>query len=150
MASTFAAAVGDWTRKVDGAVEAVFKASAQRLVEEMDALLADMVYNQPATPNYTRTGFLRASLVASTTAMPLLNRVNPGAPVAQDMSEVMLVIEGAEPEDVVFLGYTAEYGAHVAFGANGAGSRPWVSLAAQRWSAIVAEVSAETRQRLGL
>jgi hypothetical protein len=76
MAKSFAATVGQWAVKVDGALEVVFKESAQELVSQMDKLLSDMVYDQPSSENYRRTGFLRASLMASREAMPRLYRDN--------------------------------------------------------------------------
>lgn len=150
MGQSFAATVGAWTERVDGAVEAIFKESAQRLVEEMDGLLVRMVYDGPPSPNYKRTGFLRASLVASRSAMPGLVRENPGRAVPADLGDVMLVIAGAEIGETIYLGVTALYGAHVHYGANGRPPRPWVTMAAQRWPEIVATVAAEVKSRLGL
>lgn len=136
--TTFEAQVGEWARKVDGAFDAVFKEAAQEIVSELNTLVP------------VDTGFLRASLRASTTDMPLLTRENPGAPVPDDMSEIVLVIAGAEAGDVLYLGYTANYAAHVHYGANGRPGRPWVSMVAQRWESIVATKAAEVRSRLGL
>lgn len=151
MAQTFAATVGDWARKVEGAFEAVFKESVQELVSEMDGLLVDMVYNQPPAPSgYKRTGFLRASLMASREAMPLLTRENPGVPVPADIGDVVLVISSADLGDTIYLGMTAKYAAYVHYGARGNEPRPWVTLAAQRWEQIVTETARRVRARLGL
>lgn len=136
--TTFEAAVGEWARKVEGAFDVVFKEAAQEIVSELNTLVP------------IDTGFLRASLRASTTDMPLLTRENPGGPVPDDMAEIVLVIAGAEAGDVLYLGYTANYAAHVHYGANGRPGRPWVSMVAQRWEAIVATKAAEVRSRLGL
>ena len=149
--ASFSATVGAWAEKVPNALEAVFKEAAQELVSQMDQLLADMVYDAPpAASGYKRTGFLRASLMASTTAMPQLTRDNPGVSVPADLGDVVLVINGADLGDTIFLGYTANYAAFVAFGANGAPPRPWVNLVAQRWVQIVDETAARVKQRLGL
>lgn len=151
MAQSFAATVGAWCEKVPSALEVIFKESAQELVSQLDQLLVDMVYNgPPAASGYKRTGFLRASLMASTTAMPTLSRANPGVSVPADLGDVILVINGADLGDVLYLGYTANYAAYVAFGARGAAPRPWVDLVAQRWIMIVDEVAARVKQRLGL
>lgn len=150
MANTFAAQVGAWCEKVPEALEAVFKESCQELVRQLDEQLVTMVYDQPETPSYRRTGFLRASLVASTEAMPQLIRDNPGVSVNADYGDVMLVIEGVELGQTVFLGMTAKYSAFVHFGANGRPPRPWVTLVAQRWPQIVSEQSAKVRQAFGL
>lgn len=136
--TTFEAAVGEWARKVEGAFDVVFKEAAQEIVSELNTLVP------------VDTGFLRNSLRASTTDMPLLSRENPGGPVPDVMAEIVLVIAGAEAGDTIYLGYTANYGAHVHYGANGRPGRPWVSMVAQRWPAIIATVSARVRSRLGL
>jgi hypothetical protein len=151
MAQSFAATVGAWCEKVPNALEAVFKESVQELVSQMDQLLVDMVYDQPVSPSgYRRTGFLRASLMASTEAMPQLVRDNPGASVPADLSDVILVINSAELGGVIYLGMTARYASFVHFGVNGRPPRPWMTMAAQRWPQIVDEVAASVKQRLGL
>lgn len=151
MSSSFEAQVEEWVHKVEGALEAVFRESAQALASEMDLLLEQTVYAQPVSSSgYQRTGFLRASLVASTTAMPLLSRENPGAPVPPDLGPTMLVINGADLGETLYLGYTANYAAYVHYSANGESGRPWVTMAAQRWQQIVATKAAEIKSRLGL
>jgi hypothetical protein len=138
LAETFEAQVAEWARQVEGAFDSLFKEAAQELVSELNSLVP------------IDTGFLRNSLMASTTAMPVLTRENPGGPGADGMSEIVLVIAGAEAGDVLYLGYTANYAAHVHYGANGRPGRPWVSMVAQRWEQIVATKAAEVRARLGL
>lgn len=150
MSGTFGAVVGDWAKDVDHALEDVFKESAQELVSQMDQILADLVYDQPQRPGYRRTGFLRASLMASTDVMPQLVRANPGVAAPAGVGDVVLVINGAELGDTIYLGYTARYGAFVHDGARGQPPRPWVTLVAQRWQVIVEAKSAEVRQKYGL
>ncbi len=135
--TSFAATVGQWAEQTEGALEAVFKLSAQELVSELNSLVP------------VKTGFLRASLRASTTAMPLLSASDAG-PVPQQGGDIVLVLNGLDAGDVLFLGYTAAYGAHVHYGANGRPGRPWVDMVAQRWAQIVAAKSAEVKSRLGL
>ena len=151
MAQSFSAAVGDWVHRVEGALEVVFQESAQELARQLDIELVRMVYEgPPAASGYSRTGFLRASFVASTSAMPQLTRDNPGASVPADLGDVMLVIEGLEAGQTLYLGMTANYAAHVHYGANGQQPRPWMTLVAQRWSEIVSTKAAEVKSRLGL
>lgn len=150
MSGTFGAVVGEWAKDTKNALEDVFKESAQELVSQMDKILADLVYDQPQRAGYRRTGFLRASLMASTEAMPGLIRANPGAAAPADFGDVVLVINGADLGDTIYLGYTANYGAFVHDGARGQPPRPWVTLVAQRWQAIVEAKSAEVRQKYGL
>lgn len=136
--SSFAATVGDWARTVEGALEAVFKESVQELVAQLNFLVP------------VDTGFLRASLMASTTAIPVLSLENPGGAHSVDVGTIELVIVGADLGDTIYLGYTAKYGAHVHYGANSRPGRPWVDMVAQRWASIVAAKSAEVKSRLGL
>lgn len=146
---SFSASVGAWCEKIPEAAEAIFKRSAQTLVHELDDLISQMVYSDAKT-DYQRTGFLRASLVASNTAMPTLSRKNPGVPVVPDYGEVLMIINNTDLGMPLFLGYTAEYGAYVHYGANGRAPRPWVTLIAQRWQAIVERESAEVMREFGL
>ncbi len=134
--STFAATVGDWARKTEGALDAVFRESCQELVAQLNALVP------------VDTGFLRASLVASATAMPMIRAADGQVP--GDLGEIVLVIAGLEAGETLYLGYTASYAAFVHYGANGRPGRPWVDMVAQRWASIVAEVSARVKARLGL
>ncbi len=150
MAKSFSATVGDWVNRVDNALLAVFRESAEELVRQLDKQLVDMVYDQPSSENYRRTGFLRASLMASKDAMPTLSRENPGHPVPPDLQPVILVINSADLGDTIYLGYTANYAAYVHYGAKGAAPRPWVTLIAQRWEEIVAAKAKEVKQRLKL
>lgn len=135
--STFEADVGEWVRKVEGALELVFREACQEVVSELNSLVP------------VSTGFLRASLRASTSAMPSLTASEVG-PVPQQGGAIELVIAGADEGDTIYLGYTANYGAYVHYGANGRPGRPWVDMIAQRWQQIVAAKSAEVRARLGL
>lgn len=137
--TTFEAEIAEWARKVEGAVEVIFKEACQELVAELNTLVP------------VDTGFLRSSLMASTVSMPVLSLDNPGAGVfAPDIGTIELVIAGADAGDTIYLGYTANYGAHVHYGANGRPGRPWVAMVAQRWPQIIATVSARVRSRLGL
>lgn len=148
---TFAAQIGAWADKVIEAQEAVFREAAQELVRQLDEQLVSMVYDTPETPNYRRTGFLRASLVASTQAMPHLVRDNPGTPVNADFGDVILVINDVDVgSEVLYLGVTARYGAFIHNGSNGRAPRPWVALTAQRWPEIVSAAAARVKQRFGL
>ncbi|WIY54152.1 HK97 gp10 family phage protein [Devosia sp. YIM 151766] len=149
---SFSATIGSWCERVPEAIEAVLRGSAQDLVKEMQAELNRLVYEAPPSPSgYQRTGFLRASLVASTSAMPQLIRDNPGAPVSADeMTGIILVINGWDGGGTLYLGYTAKYGAQVHFGANGTVPKPWVTLAAQRWPVIVKEEAAKVKAAFGL
>lgn len=135
---TFAASVGNWCKLVPEALEIVFKESAQEVVTQLNALAP------------VDTGFLRASLRASTSAMPALSLSNPGGAFTVDAGEIVLVIAGAEIGDTIYLGYTAKYGAFVHYGSGGRPGRPWVDMVSQRWAQIVQQKAAEVKSRLGL
>jgi hypothetical protein len=150
--ASFSAVVGNWCARVPEAIDAVLKNSAQRLAKEIDAELDRLVYQAPPSPSgYQRTGFLRASFVASASAMPQLIRDNPGVDVSADaMGPIVLVINGWNGGSTLYLGYTAKYGAMVHMGANGAVPKPWVTLAAQRWQVIVKEEATKVKAAFGL
>lgn len=138
MAQSFSAQIDAWAHRVEGAVEAVFRESVQELVSQMQQLVP------------IDTGFLRASLRASTSAMPVLSLDNPGGSHSPDPGQIELVIMAADVGETIYLGYTAKYGAYVHYGAGGRPPRPWVDMVAQRWQGIVADKAAELKSRLGL
>ena len=151
----FAAQIEDWARRVEGATEAIFKEAAQELADQVDQTLVQMVYGAPVSPSgYRRTGFLRSSLMASTTSMPVINAAaNPAGEGSYTYNgeEIAAVIAGAElGGPPIFMGYVAAYSGMVHAGVNGRPPRPWVTLAAQRWDSIVADKAAELKKRLGL
>lgn len=120
-------------------------------MREMQEELDRLVYQAPPAPSgYQRTGFLKASLVASTDAMPQLVRENPGLPVEWDEAPVVLVITGWDGDGQLFLGYSAKYGLMVHSGAGNAIPRPWVTLTVQKWQGIVNRRAAEVKRRFGL
>ena len=143
---SFSAAIGDFAKKVPEAVEAVFRQSAHDLAKQLET----MIYETPASPNYKRTRFLQASLVASNTQMPRANLTNPGTTVTPDFGQIELVISDAEMGETLYLGYTAEYGPYVHSGTENMPARPWVTLVAQRWQEIVSRNARKVKQAFGL
>lgn len=59
------------------------------------------------------------------------------------LGDILLVINRADLGDTIYLGYTANYAAYVYYGARGNAPRPWVTMVAQRWTAIVADEAAD-------
>lgn len=148
---SFGATVGAWVKKVKNAEKFVFQRSAQRLSRELTDEVERLVYLAPPAPTYPRrTGFLRASLRASNSEVPLAILDNPGGSPEVDWGQIELVINGSDVGDVIYLGYTARYGPYVHGGASGKPPKPWVTLVAQRWQTIVSEVAAEVRAEAGL
>jgi hypothetical protein len=150
MASTtlsFSAQIADIAEKVEGAVEAVFKSSVQDVVNEMQ------------TPRgaggrlRVDTGFLRASLMASTSAMPAINpsaKPRGGGAYNFDFGQIEAVIAGADLGDTLYFGYTAAYAGHREYGANGLPPDAFVRSAAQNWPIIVDRNAARLKAALGL
>lgn len=140
--STFTAEVSSWVRDVQVVHEAVFRQSAQEVVEEM-LTPRGAGGNMPVD-----TGFLRASLMASTANMPVMRedaRPVEGQSYAPS-SAVSLVIAGAELGETIYLGFTAAYARRV----NYLPGYLFVEKAAQNWPAIVARVEVELVGRAGL
>lgn len=142
--STFTAQLDAFVRKTKQKADYVFKESTMRVTEEMQKPVG-AGGNMPID-----TGFLRASLMASTAAMPSLLYDNPGGAIrggalgAHD-NEVTLAILGAELGDTIYLGYTANYAGYVNYGAQGRPPRQFVDRAAQQWESIVAGVCSEVK-----
>lgn len=144
---SFSAAVAVWADRVPEAVEAVRNESAKEVVREMN------------TPDFEggsvpwETGFLLASLMASTASMP---RINPTAKPVEgrtynfDFATVEAVIAGASLEDDLFFGYTAAYAAYQEYGANGRPGAGFVRLAAMNWQLIVNRNAEKVRKAFGL
>lgn len=144
---SFAASVGDWAQEVEGAIEAVFKESVQELVS--------IAQTPRAAGGRMRvdTGFLRASLLASTSMMPAINpsaKPSDGGSYAYSGAEISAVIAGSDLGQTIWLGYTAAYAGYREYGARGQTPDAFVRTAAQKWPAIVAAKEAELRSRLGL
>jgi hypothetical protein len=144
---SFSASVAAWADKVEGAFEVIFKEAAQEVVEEM----------QKPTGQGGRirvdTGFLRASLMASTTMMPTIKaNANPveGESYSPDFAQIEAVIAGADIGDTLYFGYTASYAAYREYGANGQPPDAFVRIAAQNWPIIVDRKAADLKRRLGL
>jgi hypothetical protein len=126
----FSAKVSAWVRMSEARTLAVFRQSAQTVAEEVKKT-RDRGGHMPVD-----TGFLRASLMASTSKMP---DIDPKATAAKghsytdDNSSVELVIANAKINQVIYLGFTASY-ARVREYKDG-----FVRLTAQRWKQIVAQ-----------
>ncbi len=138
--ATFSAVVSDWVKATKERQVAVFRESAQRVVEiaQTPVFLGGRMR--------VDTGFLRASLSASLNgALPgLMDRPEGGRAHIYDASAVNLVIADANIGDVITLAYAARYAIFREF----KGDR-FVGMAAQQWPRVVAEVAAEAQRRAG-
>jgi hypothetical protein len=144
MTGDFAAQVDAWTAKARRRAEAVFRESAQRVVEEMKRPVG------AGGKLPVDTGYLRASIQASTATMPLIRRgahPEPGHSYMDNASEITMVIANMKLGEIIYIGVTAEYGAHVEYGARGRPPAGFVRGAAQGWQGLVNEVTAAARAR---
>jgi len=146
----FSAQVGAWVRKVKGAEEAIWKQSAQAVVND-----AQTTVNSGGRLRI-KTGYLRASIMASTAAMPLIDPSKRPAKGAADNSytyndgDITAVILNARLGESIYIGYTAAYAAHREYGARGQEPDAFVRTAAMKWPQIVARIEADLKARLGI
>lgn len=139
--ANFEAQVAQWVRDTEGALDAVFHESTQRVVDKMQTPRGQGG-NMPVD-----TGYLWHSLVASTSTMPQIRPDGKGAlgaTYSYDSSAVGAVIATAQLGDKIYCGYTAVYAAFVNY--KGA---LFVEQAVQQWPAIVKQVEAELATRGG-
>lgn len=141
MASKFGSQVKAFAEKAKAMQLAVFRESAQRLMEE-----ANTPEGQGGRMPVD-TGFLRNSVAASLEGMPTDGAMDPP-----------LVFAGMELGQAVWAGWTAKYAMRMEHGFYGEDSKGrtyaqagkgFARAAAQRWDFIVAEVTAEIRGRMG-
>lgn len=140
---SFAAQVGAWASKTKQRTEAVYRASAQRIVEIMQTT------DEHGGNLRFETGFLRASLVALTTDALPSQTFKPGGidRFAYDAGPINLTILGAKITDPITVVYTANYARPREYGARGQTPDRFVALAAQQWQRVVSEVAAEAQAR---
>jgi hypothetical protein len=149
--SNFAAQVSKWVQQTKGRQEAVFRESAQRVIEVMQTPVG-AGGNMPVD-----TGFLRASLrvqIGRVDSLPAISAT--GAAHSWDGGSVALVINGAKLGDMISAIYLANYARRINYGFVGQDSRGreynqrgylFVQKAGQQWQGIVRAVSAELKSR---
>ena len=132
----FGAQVDAWVMATKERAEAVFRESTKRTVS----------IAQAAVP--VDTGFLRASIRASTSAMPTLSAARPSSgSFPNGAGDVVLTIAGAQLGQTIFVGYTANYAIYVEYGTSRMAPRGFVARAAQQWQATVNAVTADAKSR---
>jgi len=137
---TFGATVSDWAAAADRRQVAIFKESTQR----MDTLM------QARIP--VDTGFARASIRASTEAMPPIE-ATAAKPKAEkdsfqyDPMAISLVIASAKPGQRIFVGWTANYVQFLELGHSKQAPTGFIRVSALEWPRIVATVTQELKAR---
>jgi hypothetical protein len=131
MAKSFSDQVAERVAVYKKRLRAIHRGSAQDLAEGVTKPRAK------GGNMRVKTGFLRASLMASTSMMPAIKDSNappsnaPDNAYDFDIGPISAVIAGLQPGDPLYLGFTAAY------------ARPreykdgFVRLAAQNWNKIV-------------
>lgn len=120
----FAAQVDEWVRKTKARIEAVVKNAAESVVEEVIS----------RTPR--DTGFLAASLQASLNGpIPLRDAPPADAQPGQFArpTSYALVIDSMPMGGTVFIGFSANYAAHVEFGTKHQNPAAMVRLSTANW-----------------
>lgn len=144
---SFSATIAGWAEKIPEAAEAVRNESTQDTVREMQTLTSEggrMRHD---------TGFLQASLMASTSAMPRINpNANPvdGQNYSFNFAEIEAVLLNASLKDTIFIGYTASYAAYREFGARGQPPDAFVRSAVQGWQGHVNRNAQKVGKAFGL
>jgi hypothetical protein len=154
--ANFSTQVSDWVAKSKLLTEAVFRMSADQIINDEMNVSVGNGGNVPFD-----TGFLHHSLMASTSTMPKIDpaaRPAKGASYGYDSGPVSLVINNADLGQTIYAGYTAAYAARQNYGFTGTDSlgrhysqsgRLFVEKAAQKWPTVVASVEAKLKARLG-
>lgn len=145
---TFAADIDAWVKETEQRMEAVFKESTQRVIEEVRKPVAKGG-NMPVD-----TGFLRNSLMASTDGpTPIDANAKPAAGASYDKTSdalsgpVSLVIASARLGQTIWACFTASYAGYMEYGTSKFAGYGFVRLAAQRWPRIVDQVVKELKER---
>lgn len=181
MATSFSAQIKGWNANFERYVEEVVKSAAEDVAEEMTrpgpsiastrmaiakgGLGAKgrgkgrMAIQGPVRPSSgggrlpIDTGFLRASFLTSTTAMPRIDSSKipeEGKTYPFEEAEISLVVQGWDMARPLYLGFTAAYAAAMEFGANGSQPYAFVGLAVQKWPQFVQERVSEAKAKYGL
>lgn len=136
--ASFTATIDKWVADVPEKLTAVFRDATQTTVEiAQDNIPVD-------------TGFARASIRASTEAMPT---IDPGATAPKDGSsvpytgtEIALTIAGADIEDTIRIGWTANYVEFLEYGTSRMPARAFVRGAAAQWPKTVSDSVAKLKR----
>lgn len=133
MAERFSATIERWANQTQDDLHQAFQLAVQYLLD-------DIIDNTPVD-----TGFLRASLKASTVGFAPLVDARGAIGGSYMTDDYVVTILGSEPGDVIYASYTARYAAYVENGSRGRPGRHMVKLAAQDWQAYVNRAASVVR-----
>lgn len=151
----FSQAVRDFAETVPEVLEYIWKKSANDVVREMQNPRNGPFHVGAGSGNLpVWTEFLRSSLLASTTSMPMMipghEPANMYTRYPYDPTKIQSVIFGAKLGQTLYFGYTAHYAAFQNYGTRKFQGRRFRDLAAQRWPDIVAKNVTEARRKFGV
>lgn len=150
MCASFAAQVGEWATATETRFRAVVQTAAQDLANEV-RVPKGAGGNMPV-----KTGNLRRSLLASTSAMPQVV-TDSKVQFADSDGQISLAILNAELGDTIYLGFQAAYARRMEYGFVGEDSlgrkynqqgNGFVRLAAQRWQDIVDAAARTVKEKV--
>lgn len=136
MSKSFTAQVDEWVLATRQRMIAVFRTSAQYVIEDV----------RNRTP--VDTGFLRASWTVSLDGPLPMRAANPGRGQVNQAQSYSLQIAGADLGSTIYASFVANYAGHVEYGARGRAGVGMVRLAAQAWPQHVAKAVAEAKARV--
>lgn len=131
--NVFAAEIGRWTVDMKGYTKRVWQLSVLQLAHIMN-LPEGRGGNMPV-----RTGFLRSTLVASTSPIAIASAERPDdrGPYVYNPVAVERVVMGAKVGERLYIGYLADYVWAAEFGTRNYAGHAFQRLAVQRWDGIV-------------
>lgn len=136
MSKSFIAQVDEWVLATRQRMIAVFRTSAQYVIEDV----------RDRTP--VDTGFLRASWTVSLDGPQPMRSPNPGGDGGFQPQSYSLQIAGADLGSTIYASFVANYAGHVEYGARGRAGVGMVRLAAQAWPQHVNRAVAEAKARV--
>lgn len=143
--ATFTAQVSKFVSETKARADAVIKQSAQDVMEEMRK-----PRSRGGRMRYD-TGFLAASLMASTAAMPQIkggNRPAAGGSYTPDDSAISLVIAGWSVGTPLYGGFTADYAIPREYGIGGQNGDAFARTAAMRWQEFMNKNARSLQRRI--
>jgi hypothetical protein len=136
----FAADVGVWTVQMKNLTKRVWQESVLDLIRIMQTPVGQGG-NMPV-----KTGFLRSSLMVSTSLVPVAEIRRPEkGPFVYFPAEVESTVMGAHVGEHIYIGYTAEYANYAEYGNGSYPGHGFQRLAVQQWPFIVDAAIARVR-----
>lgn len=133
----FSSAVDDWVRRVDGGLDALVKQSANDMFEKASRIKPAQARGGTITPGYVPRDF---GFLAGSAQFSINNAVLGSGEAAYEMSIALM-----KAGDVAELVWTAAYARKVHYA-----GWMWVDVAANDWSAIVANNVQRLKVEFGL